>query len=119
MQAVFACNAYIDVQAPWALKKTDPERMHGGSGYAVSLHRAAGDCGVAGDSGVSDNVMLDQMGIPADVRNFAQLASHWYSPLCRSDYRIAQPVGLFSRGSNCPQMRAQPDVRRFALPPQL
>jgi methionyl-tRNA synthetase len=27
MGAVFACNAYIDVAAPWALKKTDPERM--------------------------------------------------------------------------------------------
>jgi len=28
MTGVFACNAYIDVQAPWALRKTDPERMH-------------------------------------------------------------------------------------------
>jgi len=27
MQAVFACNAYVDNMAPWALKKTDPERM--------------------------------------------------------------------------------------------
>ena len=27
MKAVFACNAYIDAQAPWALRKTDPERM--------------------------------------------------------------------------------------------
>jgi methionyl-tRNA synthetase len=27
MGAVFACNAYIDVAAPWALRKTDPERM--------------------------------------------------------------------------------------------
>ena len=27
MSAVFACNAYIDAQAPWALRKTDPERM--------------------------------------------------------------------------------------------
>jgi len=27
MAAVFACNAYIDAAAPWALKKTDPERM--------------------------------------------------------------------------------------------
>ena len=27
MGAVFACNAYIDAAAPWALKKTDPERM--------------------------------------------------------------------------------------------
>jgi methionyl-tRNA synthetase len=27
LKAVFACNAYVDAQAPWALKKTDPERM--------------------------------------------------------------------------------------------
>jgi methionyl-tRNA synthetase len=27
MGAVFACNAYIDAAAPWALRKTDPERM--------------------------------------------------------------------------------------------
>jgi methionyl-tRNA synthetase len=27
LRAVFACNAYIDAQAPWALRKTDPERM--------------------------------------------------------------------------------------------
>ena len=27
LKAVFACNAYVDGQAPWALRKTDPERM--------------------------------------------------------------------------------------------
>jgi methionyl-tRNA synthetase len=27
MGAVFACNAYVDAQAPWTLRKTDPERM--------------------------------------------------------------------------------------------
>ncbi|QNM83199.1 methionine--tRNA ligase [Sphingomonas sabuli] len=27
MGAVFACNAYVDTTAPWALKKTDPARM--------------------------------------------------------------------------------------------
>jgi methionyl-tRNA synthetase len=27
MGAVFACNAYVDAAAPWALRKTDPERM--------------------------------------------------------------------------------------------
>jgi len=27
MGAVFACNAYVDSMAPWALRKTDPERM--------------------------------------------------------------------------------------------
>ena len=27
MGAVFACNQYVDTMAPWALKKTDPDRM--------------------------------------------------------------------------------------------
>jgi len=27
MRAVFACNAYVDAMAPWALRKTDPDRM--------------------------------------------------------------------------------------------
>ena len=27
MNAVFACNAYVDATAPWALRKTDPNRM--------------------------------------------------------------------------------------------
>ena len=27
LRAVFACNAYVDAMAPWALRKTDPKRM--------------------------------------------------------------------------------------------
>ena len=27
IRAVFACNAYVDAMAPWALRKTDPQRM--------------------------------------------------------------------------------------------
>jgi methionyl-tRNA synthetase len=27
LRAVFACNAYVDAQAPWTLRKTDPGRM--------------------------------------------------------------------------------------------
>ena len=27
LRAVFACNQYVDTQAPWALRKTDPARM--------------------------------------------------------------------------------------------
>src|SRR3546814_18721206 len=26
IRAVFACNQYVDAMAPWALRKTDPER---------------------------------------------------------------------------------------------
>jgi methionyl-tRNA synthetase len=40
MQAVFACNAYVDAQAPWALRKTDPERMASVLGALVAAVRA-------------------------------------------------------------------------------
>jgi len=39
MAAVFACNAYVDAQAPWALKKTDPERMAAVLGTLVAAAR--------------------------------------------------------------------------------
>ena len=39
LRAVFACNAYIDAQAPWALRKTDPERMAAVLGTLVAAVR--------------------------------------------------------------------------------
>jgi methionyl-tRNA synthetase len=42
LKAVFACNAYVDAQAPWALRKTDPERMAAVLGtLAVAVRRLA------------------------------------------------------------------------------
>jgi methionyl-tRNA synthetase len=35
MGAVFACNAYVDTMAPWALKKSDPARMEAVLGTLV------------------------------------------------------------------------------------
>ena len=35
LRAVFACNQYIDAQAPWTLRKSDPERMAGVLGTLV------------------------------------------------------------------------------------
>jgi methionyl-tRNA synthetase len=40
LRAVFACNQYVDTQAPWALKKTDPERMAAVLGTIVAAVRA-------------------------------------------------------------------------------
>ncbi len=37
--AVFACNAYVDWAAPWALKKSDPERMAAVLGTLVAAVR--------------------------------------------------------------------------------
>ena len=39
LRAVFACNAYVDTQAPWALRKSDPERMAAVLGTLVSAVR--------------------------------------------------------------------------------
>ena len=96
MQAVFACNAYIDVQAPWALKKTDPERMET---VLATLFICIAQLAIAALPVIpgSATKLLDQMGIPDKVRNFAEVGSHWYSPLAESGYRIAQPQGLFPR----------------------
>jgi methionyl-tRNA synthetase len=40
MAAVFACNAYVDAMAPWALRKTDPDRMAAVLGTLVAAVRA-------------------------------------------------------------------------------
>ena len=42
MAAVFACNAYVDAAAPWALRKTDPARMAAVLGTLVAAVRRLG-----------------------------------------------------------------------------
>ncbi|HEX6661651.1 MAG TPA: methionine--tRNA ligase [Sphingomicrobium sp.] len=42
LRAVFACNAYIDAEAPWALRKTHPERMAAVLGTIVAALRELG-----------------------------------------------------------------------------
>jgi methionyl-tRNA synthetase len=96
MQAVFACNAYVDVQAPWALKKTDPERMET---VLATLFICIAQLAIAVQPIIpgSATKLLDQMGVPQDVRNYARAGSHWYSPLAEGGFQIAQPTGLFPR----------------------
>ncbi len=96
LQAVFACNAYIDVQAPWALKKTDPERMETVlATLFICIAQLA--VGIAPLIPASAARLLDQMGVPEEVRTFAGIGSHWYSSLAESAFRMAAPQGLFPR----------------------
>jgi methionyl-tRNA synthetase len=96
MGAVFACNAYIDAQAPWALKKTDPERMQT---VLATLYICIAQLAVAISPVIpaSAEKLLARMGIAPELRTFSGIASHWYSPLAESDYRLEQPQGLFPR----------------------
>lgn len=96
IQAVFACNAYVDEQAPWALKKTDPERMET---VLATLYICIAQLAVAILPVIpgSANKLLDAMGIDPALRAPEGIASHWYSPLAESGFRLDQPVPLFPR----------------------
>ena len=96
MAAVFACNAYIDAHAPWALRKTDPQRMQT---VLATLYIAIAQLAVAIAPVIPASAarLLDAMGIAPDLRTFADIQSHWYSPLAESGFRLDQPVGLFPR----------------------
>ena len=96
LQAVFACNAYIDAQAPWTLRKTDPERMET---VLATLYICIAQLAVAISPVIpaSSAKLLDMLGVPADLRNLQGIRSHWYSPLAESDFRLSAPTPLFPR----------------------
>ena len=94
--AVYACNAYIDEQAPWALRKTAPERMQT---VLATLYIAIAVLAVAVIPVMPQSMtkLLDAMGIGPELRSFEGIWSHWYSPLAESGYRLDKPQGLFPR----------------------
>ncbi|HTH28227.1 MAG TPA: methionine--tRNA ligase [Sphingobium sp.] len=96
IRAVFACNAYIDTQAPWALRKTDPARMEA---VLAALYIAIGQLAIAIRPVIpaSADALLDQMGVPASVRSFEGLASDWYTDLMASGFTLSTPKPLFPR----------------------
>jgi methionyl-tRNA synthetase len=96
IHAVFACNAYIDEQAPWALRKTDPKRMET---VLATLYIAIAILSVAIRPVIptSADRLLDAMNVSPDLRTFDGILTHWYSPLAESDFCLAQPTPLFPR----------------------
>ncbi|MFZ1744102.1 MAG: methionine--tRNA ligase [Pontixanthobacter sp.] len=96
MNAVFACNAYVDTQAPWALKKTDTDRMETvlATLYICIAQLAAAILPVVP---ASASRLLDAMGVEPALRNYAAIQSHWYSPLTESDFRLDKPEPVFPR----------------------
>ena len=97
MRAVFACNQYVDEQAPWALRKTDPERMEA---VLMTLLRCVRSLALAVRPVVPDAIdrLLDQMGVASDARDYDALgASDWLDTLSASGFRITQPIGVFPR----------------------
>ncbi len=96
MRAVFACNAYIDAQAPWALRKTDPARMEA---VLATLYEAIASLAVMIQPIIpaSAAALLDQMGIGSDQRSYALIGSDFYAVLRASGFTLSPPRPLFPR----------------------
>lgn len=97
MRAVFACNQYVDEQAPWTLRKTDPARM---AAVLMTLLRCVRHLGIAVRPVVptAADSLLDQIGIAANARDYGALADpEWFACLVESGFAIDKPEGVFPR----------------------
>lgn len=71
---VRGANGYITVQAPWALKKTDPVRMTEVLRHLHTALRAYATV-LQPFMPASMSALLDQLGVPAEARSLAALAT--------------------------------------------
>jgi methionyl-tRNA synthetase len=72
-KVVRAANGYIDRQAPWALRKTDPARMAAVLRVLADALRAIATV-LQPFMPAATARMLDQLGVPQNARSFAALA---------------------------------------------
>ncbi|UVI38882.1 methionine--tRNA ligase [Qipengyuania spongiae] len=97
MQAVWACNAYVDDQAPWALRKTDANRM---KAVLLTLFVALRDLAIAIQPVIPGkaSAVLDQLGVPVDRRAFGDLVDDsWFDTLAKAGHQIDKPNPIFPR----------------------
>ncbi|WP_133365322.1 methionine--tRNA ligase [Qipengyuania sediminis] len=96
IQAVWACNRYVDEQAPWALRKSDPERM---TAVLMTLFRTLRDLAMAIQPVIPREAgqVLDMLGVPSATRRHSDFDADWFSPLVRTSHVIEAPVPVFPR----------------------
>ena len=90
-RVVRAANAYVDRQAPWVLRKTDPVRMGHVLRVLADALRAIATVLQPVMPGSMER-MLDQLGVPAEARTLAALAQ----PLSEGTV-LPPPQGIFPR----------------------
>ena len=97
IRAVYACNQYVDEQAPWTLRKTDPERM---KAVLQTLFIALRDLAIAIQPVVPEKsaALLDQLGVGEGERDFAALEQDdWFERLVTSGFTVGKPTPIFPR----------------------
>jgi methionyl-tRNA synthetase len=90
---IWETNKYIDEMSPWALKKTDTERMATVLYVIMEVLRYSA---ILYQPLIPDsaNKLLDQLTVPADERTFAHLDDSYR---IKSGTPISKPVGVFPR----------------------
>jgi methionyl-tRNA synthetase len=90
---VRAANAYVDKQAPWALRKTDPARMNT---VLYVLAECVRHIAILMQPVVPTAAaqMLDQLAVPADARTFAALTP---AHALKGGAPLPAPQGVFPR----------------------
>jgi methionyl-tRNA synthetase len=90
---VRAANGYVDVQAPWALRKTDPERMNT---VLYVLAETVRHLAILIQPFVPTSAakMLDQLAVPETARDFAHLGE---AHALKGGITLPTPTGVFPR----------------------
>ncbi len=90
-RVVGEANRYVDAQAPWALRKTNPARMATVLYVLADVIRILALYAQAVVPGAAAK-MLDQLAVPAEARRFADIAT----PL-KAGTALPKPEGIFPR----------------------
>ena len=104
MKVAYEANAYIDHQAPWTLKKEDPERMKTVLYVLAECIRCLALL-MHPITPVAAEKMLDQLGISKDERLFIHLANAY---AIKPGTQIDKPEGIF------PRIEAEQDAQQAA-----
>lgn len=93
LKGVHACNAYVDHQAPWALKKTDPARMETVLYVLAECVRCLSIL-ISPVMPDSANALLNQLSVDADARQIRVIAPDF---ALQGGIMIDKPEGVFPR----------------------
>lgn len=88
-----AANEYIDREAPWTLKKTDPDRMHTVLYHLAESIRCIGIMLQPFTPGAAAK-LLDQLAVPVDTRLFRHLGENY---ALVPGMPLPKPEGVFPR----------------------
>jgi len=90
-QVISAANRYVDEQAPWALKNTDPNRMEA---VLYNLMEVLRHLAILTQPFMPDAMaaLLDQLAVPGDRRDFARLDQALVAGTA-----LPKPSGIFPR----------------------